>query len=289
MKKNFQIKNLTKIVVLSLALAMTAPTVAPLSAPVVASAATQKVKLNATKKTLTEGKTFTLKVSGTKKTVTYSSSKKSVATVTKKGKVTAKKAGSATITAKVDGKKYSCKVTVKAKENKYVTNAPFEAVAVKIGDNTIVAPKGWTKSNITTSGVELYTFVPAEGKTDKGYSNVNIHSTASGAENSSFDLYKEMLEEQVTADYMKTALTAQIGDGVQIEDFKITTEEVNSWKVVVISYTVKQNGQKYVDQKVYDLFAEGYTTEITVSDFGATTTPSLTDAADYMLKSISFK
>lgn len=72
------------------------------------------VKINKKTATLTVGKALQLKVSGTKSKVTWSSNKKSVATVTKKGKVTAKKKGTATITAKVGKKKYSCKVTVKA-------------------------------------------------------------------------------------------------------------------------------------------------------------------------------
>ena len=75
-----------------------------------ASAAT--IKLNKTKVTVYAGKTVNLKMQGTKKKVTWKSSNKSVATVYK-GKVTAKKAGTATITAKVSGKSYKCKVTVK--------------------------------------------------------------------------------------------------------------------------------------------------------------------------------
>ncbi len=75
--------------------------------------AASKVKLNKKKITLYVGKTTTLKVKGTKKKVKWSSSKKSVATVSSKGKVKAKKKGTTTITAKVGGKKYKCKVTVK--------------------------------------------------------------------------------------------------------------------------------------------------------------------------------
>lgn len=72
-------------------------------------------KVNVTKKTLTVGKSFTLKMVGTK-AKSWTSSKKSVATVSSKGKVTAKKAGTTTITCKgTDGKTYKCKITVKAK------------------------------------------------------------------------------------------------------------------------------------------------------------------------------
>ena len=54
-----------------------------------------------------------MKILNTSKKVTWSSSKKAVATVSAKGKITAKKAGTTTITGKVNGKKYKCKVTVK--------------------------------------------------------------------------------------------------------------------------------------------------------------------------------
>lgn len=70
-----------------------------------------------TKKTVTlrKGKKRTLKVSVSphkgKKHVTYTSSKKSVATVSKKGKVTAKKAGTAKIKITVSGKGYKKKTT----------------------------------------------------------------------------------------------------------------------------------------------------------------------------------
>lgn len=81
--------------------------------PTVNVEAASKVKINKTKATVYVGKATTLKVSGTKKTVKWKTSNKKVATVSSKGKVTAKKAGSATITAKVSGKSYKCKVTVK--------------------------------------------------------------------------------------------------------------------------------------------------------------------------------
>ncbi len=70
-----------------------------------------------TKATLTKkkGKTHSvqLKVQWQAGKITWKSSNKKVATVSSKGKVTAKKKGKATITAKVAGKTYKCKVTVK--------------------------------------------------------------------------------------------------------------------------------------------------------------------------------
>ncbi len=78
---------------------------------VVASAAT--VKLSATKKTVYYDSSTTLKVKNTKKTVKWSSKNTKVATVNSKGKVTGKGLGTTYIYAKVSGKTYKCKVTVK--------------------------------------------------------------------------------------------------------------------------------------------------------------------------------
>lgn len=77
--------------------------------PTQASAA---AKINKKSVTLIKGQTVTLKITGTKNKVSWSSNKKSVASVSEKGKVTAKKKGSAKITAKVGKKTFSCKVKV---------------------------------------------------------------------------------------------------------------------------------------------------------------------------------
>lgn len=78
-------------------------------------AAKKKPKLNKTKLSLYVGKTAVLKVKNNKKKVKWSTSRKSVAAVSKKGKVSARKKGTATITAKVAKKKLKCRVTVKEK------------------------------------------------------------------------------------------------------------------------------------------------------------------------------
>lgn len=71
--------------------------------------------LNITKKTLQMNQSFTLKLNGAT-AKTFSSNDKTIATVNSKGKVVAKKKGVVTITVRdTTGKKYICKVTVKAK------------------------------------------------------------------------------------------------------------------------------------------------------------------------------
>lgn len=104
------------------------------SVPVTADAATPK--LTNTKLTLYPGQKYTLSVSnaGNKK-ITWKSSKKSVASVGKKGVVTAKKAGSAKITAKVGKKKVTCQITVK-KPSLNITSK-----TIYIGQNFTLNPK----------------------------------------------------------------------------------------------------------------------------------------------------
>lgn len=77
--------------------------------------AAQKTKISQKTLTLTVGKSkkISLKNTKKKKKVRWSSSKRSVATVSRKGKVTAKKAGVAVIKAKLGKRSYYCRVKVK--------------------------------------------------------------------------------------------------------------------------------------------------------------------------------
>ena len=110
--------------------------------PVAPKAKTKKVKLNLTKVSLLQGATVQLKLLNKKK-----------ATVTKKGKVTAKKTGSVVVYAKYKKKQYKCKVTVKApvkainmKENNavftktvYQKLSKIQRLVVK---QEVISPKG---------------------------------------------------------------------------------------------------------------------------------------------------
>ncbi len=77
------------------------------------------VSLNRSKLTLYVGKSsrLTAKIQGASKKVVWRSSKPSVASVTSKGLVKGKKAGTAVITARANGKTAKCTVTVKRKNS----------------------------------------------------------------------------------------------------------------------------------------------------------------------------
>lgn len=72
------------------------------------------VKLNTKKKNISVGETYQLTVKGTTKKIKWSSSNSAIVKVNQKGKITAKKSGTATITAKIGSKKLKCTVNVKS-------------------------------------------------------------------------------------------------------------------------------------------------------------------------------
>lgn len=120
--------------------------------PLGASAAA-KPKLNKAKATITRKKSvkLTLKNAAASK-VKWSTSSKSIATVSK-GKVTGKKAGKATITAKYKGKKYKCKVTVKGRvinKNKTFSVAKGTSIIIKYSGITV---KKWKSSNTSIATI----------------------------------------------------------------------------------------------------------------------------------------
>lgn len=125
--------------------------------------ANQDIKLNKTFVTLPAKNTYTLKVNGTKKKAKWSSSKKKIAAVNKDGKITAKKSGTTYITAKVNGKKIKCKVSVRS--NKSITNKLWDAY-------------DWQCEDIWNNGYcDIYHYI--EDGTDSCRSKLNIDKTIS--------------------------------------------------------------------------------------------------------------
>lgn len=115
--------------------------------------AATKPKLSKTKITMTVGQSKKLKVKGISKKrakrIKWKSSKKKVVTVTKTGKIKARKAGKAVITAKIGKKKLKCKVVVKRKRKK----------STKKKESNSSSKKMWlSKTSVTLqagSGVDL--------------------------------------------------------------------------------------------------------------------------------------
>ena len=122
------------------------------------------VKMNVTKKTLYVKKTYTLKLKGTKKKAKWSSSNKSVATVTSKGKVTAKKKGTATITAKVGSKKYTCKITVKPAQISKSTITLYKGRSYTLKVLGATQKVKWSSSNKSVATVSSTGKVTAKKK-----------------------------------------------------------------------------------------------------------------------------
>lgn len=157
-------KSITIITMLAIVLTMAMPMTAQ---------AKTKIILNKTKATitLTDSKpnpAVVLKVKGTSRKVTWSSSDKKIATV-KNGKVTAKKKGSVRITAKVSGKKYTCRITVKDKLSKInKTKATLAITETKTAPTVQLKVTGnkatWTTSNKTVATVSKTGKVTAKKK-----------------------------------------------------------------------------------------------------------------------------
>ncbi|MBQ7990214.1 MAG: Ig-like domain-containing protein [Oscillospiraceae bacterium] len=126
--------------------------------------------INKSNISLVKGQAYTLKVTGVSSVPEWSSSNVNVASVSKTGKVSAKSAGTAVITAKVGSSKVSCTVNVKAGSLKasasslsvkagsskiiYITAKGSHAVKVT-SSNKKVAKASWAESSFTNNRIGL--------------------------------------------------------------------------------------------------------------------------------------
>lgn len=192
------------------ACALAAPA-AVLAAPGEAHAAP---KISAKAKTLAAGKSFTLKVKGAKGKIKWSSTNRKVATVSSKGKVKAKKMGTATVKAKVGKRTYTCKVRVNPR--------------ISVSRKTVAAGKSFT---LKLAG--------ASGKVKWSSTNKKVATVSSKG--------------KVTARKAGTAtVTAKIG-GKKVATCKVTVRKgasahSHSWKKVVVREAWEEwvGGESYV-------------------------------------------
>lgn len=122
------------------------------------------IKLNKSTLSIKVGSTSTLKatVTGKSSSVTWKSSNTSIATVNSNGKITAKKAGKTTITAKANGKTAKCTITVKAVDYKSLYKKFLAKSSVSAGTSTI-KPNYFYLLNIDKSGVPELVVVDETG------------------------------------------------------------------------------------------------------------------------------
>ena len=117
----------------------------------------------------------TLKIKGTTSKITWSSSNKAIATVSNIGKVTAKGAGSATITASVDGIKLTSKVKVLKMSTKEFT--------LEKGDTKTLKIYGTTSKVTWYSNDDSVATVSSNGKvTGKAVGSATIIGVVDGSE-----------------------------------------------------------------------------------------------------------
>lgn len=198
-------------------------------------------KISKTAVTLNVGKSYQLKMSGTKQKVKWTSSKSSVATVSSKGKVVGKKAGTATITATVGGKKYSCKVKVE------LPKISDKSLTVEIGEYCSIDVSGttqtvkWTSSNKSVATVNSYGEInPRKAGT------ATITATVGGTKLTCKVTVKkkEILIESVSLD--KSTLLLEVGNSdtlqVSISPNNTTEDKTVTWSSSDTDVVTVSNG-----------------------------------------------
>ena len=240
--------------------------------PVSASAA----KLNKKSISLNVGKTYTLKATGTKGKITWTSSKKSVATVSSKGVVKAKKKGTAVITVKYGkNKKLTCKVTVKQpvksiKLNK--TSATLKkgssltlkaAVAPSSANNKAVT---WSSSNKKVATVSSKGVVKAVGN---GTATITVKAKDGSGKKATCKI--TVGTTNTTPTYKKVELTLDNWQDY-IEKIEIPYYAANAFGEfdhleVHYYYVVKPEYMPYLDMKKSSVIME---VDITVNYYYAT-------------------
>ena len=231
------LKKLSAALALGLTLTLIAPIATPATPVAVAEAAT--IKLNKTKKTLKVGQTYQLKVSGTKKTVKWKSSKKSVASVSSKGKVKAKKVGKTNITATVAGKTLKCKITVKAADNPALAKAPFDAKEVTTNGYSFVVPKDWI--SISTAQEDSYTYSTEFKPSEEHLAAVAVMiQEADDQEIVDYATMKELLSLQFSKENMEALAVESFGDAT-LSAYKISDVETSLGTAFKLSYEITAN------------------------------------------------
>ncbi len=121
-----------------------------------------KPELNFHSAGLEKNESFTLKLTGKKGNIKWSSSNKKVAAVSKKGKVTAKGNGNATIKAKAGKKTYRCKITVAPRKLNQTTASLAIGKTLQLSLSNPFGSPNWISSNNQIASVNSSGLVTAQ-------------------------------------------------------------------------------------------------------------------------------
>ena len=214
--------------------------------------AEDKLAADRTSLTLTVGGSYTIKLtipsSITDKTVTWKSSDTSIVTVDKNGKITAKKVGTAEVTATVGGQSVTIKVTVKEKtQAKEEEDEDIEVTKVSVSGNKkmnvgesqklklTVKPSDATNKSVTWSSSDpSVATVDKNGKvTAVGEGEVTITATAKDGSKES-----DSITITVSSVYKVTFTAEDMGGGLG----------ATRWQ-----YTVTRDGKTFTDYKGFTI------------------------------------
>lgn len=231
-----------------------------LAAILVPSNAQAAVKISKSKATIYVGQTLQLKLNGTTKKANWSTSNKSVATVTTKGKVTAKKEGSATITAKVSGKTYNCNVTVKSKFSSKDAVKNIQCDLQDTGDGVVAILTNKNSTAVSIAAKLVYYNSNGEMLMATSDSNYCLEPGASCAMffNAPYDSsYRDVdystykitmsVEESYYNQYAssKIGVVSDLGENVTAEFTNNSSYDLDAISVAVVYYDVNNNAIGY--------------------------------------------
>lgn len=221
------------------------------------------------KVTICTGQTIQLKVNGVKKKARWTSSNKSVATVTQKGKVSAKKKGTTAITAKIGKKKYTCKVTVESPKLSKTSITVKNGKTYQLKMQNTKQKYKWSSKNksiatVTSKGKvtgkktgTTYIYAKsASGKTFKckvtvkcAASSDDVFSDGSGSNNSGSNGLNSSTISNPTIKTYGLGQTWRVNgqfeftiNRVYETDYRNPYDETNPAQVIMIEYTCKNIG-----------------------------------------------
>ena len=209
-----------------------------------------KVKLNKTKSTMTVGKKQTLKATITpkkasNKAVVWKSSNTKVATVSGKGVVTAKKAGTVTITATAkdgSGKKAACKITVKNQVKP--APAPVTVKSVKAIGMMQVQVELTGAKELSSSDFKIYKRKYSFGSYKK---ECNIDSVKT-SDKITYKITLDTLDALVTGDMVQVVIAKMNYKGEAAYKGIIREQTTKSEIIKSVGYSINH----YSDEKYYE-------------------------------------